>query len=162
VLAPQTCVIDGLPTTVQPLPFMRASSLAARLLKLFGPAFGQLMSMAGDEDIGPAVATLCSQVDPVTLPDLLREILSSTSVSLDGRAHPLGSAGAIDLVFMGRLATGFRVVAYALEVNFAGFFVELRSWLGNALAAATASQSISRATSQGSPGADSDSSTTGG
>lgn len=115
--------------------------LLARLLKHVGPAFGQLRgidmgqlksssSLAGDiAAFAPAIAAMFESLTPDDFDSLSCEILSRCAVILPEGGQlknwDLSKPANIDDAFAGDLMLMFKVMAFALEVNYAGFFLGL-------------------------------------
>ena len=128
--------IDGLEFTTTMLPARRASRLGARLLRLAGPVLKKLGGIKMGDDVGqliPALFVLFESVSDDELESLQAEILCGTSVkmSLPGEKKPrnvdMVDGDMIDLVFTGRLATMYKAMKFAVEVNFSDFFDVLRN-----------------------------------
>jgi hypothetical protein len=128
--------IDGLEFTTSMLPARRAARLGARLLRLSGPLLSKLDGVKMSDDVSvlaSAMISLFQTVDDDELESLQAEILCGTSVkiTLPGKKKPdnvdLLDGDMIDLVFTGRLATMYKAMKFAVEVNFADFFDMLRS-----------------------------------
>jgi len=122
--------IDGLDVTVTQLSAMRALALLPRIGKALAPAVEKLdpsllSSKAGDVQllaIVPVLTAFFSALDSAEATDLIRQLNVGTTVAWDGKFVDLNSEAIIDLVFTGRLPTLLKVTAFALEVNFGGFF----------------------------------------
>lgn len=117
-LRSETRTIDGLDVTTTQLPAMRSFVLLGKLLKIAGPALGEL----GEANIGKLVSMVAQSIDPAELPGLAREVLEQTTVISDGRQVQLNSIPLIDNVFNGRLPTLLKVLRFALENGYSGFF----------------------------------------
>jgi len=144
--------VGDVQVTVQQFAVMRASQLGARLFKLVGPAFSSMVGADLDSDLAPALQMFCAGLDPDEVPSLFTAILAGTTAEIDGKKIPLSSASNIDLVFSGKMTALYRALGFALEVNFASFFVELRGWINAAMTKA-AKSSTSPTMSPSSPGA---------
>jgi hypothetical protein len=134
----QSTTVGDMKVTVQKHPVMRGLVLKARLLKLVAPALSQASALSNvtslaQADVGalaPALQALAAQIQPTELPGLISEVLACTTVIVRDSA---GMLNQIDLglgdemlqqVFSSRSDLDlFRVVAFALKVNFADFFV---------------------------------------
>ncbi len=137
--------IDGLAVSTTQLGAWKALGLVPRLGKLLAPALAKLASMPGagkvsEADlsaIAPALASLFASMDGNEAQALVRDLLAGTSVKVEGDKGPrkveLTNPGAIDGVFEGRLMTLFRVVWFALSVNFTDF-IDAASTLSQATA----------------------------
>lgn len=123
-------VIDGMTYSVVQFPAMYGFALLARLAKCIGPALGALSSMGPgtNSDIsqmGPVLCEALSTLDPDEAQRLALEILKSTSVIIPdatgGRRVEFTGREKIDEVFSGRLMTMFKVLGFAVKVNFSDF-----------------------------------------
>lgn len=141
----ETREIDGLTVTSTPLPARRANRLLTRLGALIAP-LGDLIAGAqtgansfADVDLqglGAALGGALSQVQGDAADAMITQTLVATTVIVDGRRVDLSSGEAIDVVFQGRLGTMYKVLGFALEVNFRDFFDVARSRIAEALGAA--------------------------
>jgi hypothetical protein len=137
----ETKEIDGISITTEQLRPTRAYRLAWRLVKVLGPVLGQFIPAAAADgasmrDVvgaarkaGPALlgAAFAEIDDDAIAGALTSELLSLTTATLDGKRYELAREDARDTVFDGRLPALFRAVWFALEVNFADFFVDASS-----------------------------------
>lgn len=129
MLKQETQTIDGLSFTTTQFPAMRAFTLFSKLVKTIGPAITVLSGANPESDVAelaPSIATALKDVDPDAMTILAAEVLSSTSAVMTGPSGaaqvPLNSVDGINLVFMGRLMTMFKVLAFAVKVNYGDFF----------------------------------------
>lgn len=116
--------IDGLRVSVTQFPAMYAFRLLARLAKSVGPAFSTLSAAGMDaelETIAPQLAAALTTLDPDECDRLAVEVLKCTSVWDDGKKIELADKARIDQVFSGRILTMFKVLGFALRVNFSDF-----------------------------------------
>jgi len=117
--------IDGLMFTSVQFPAMYGFGLLARLAKSIGPALAALSGLSPDtdlSDIGPSLRTALVGLDPDEAQKLVLEVLKSTSVLMtEGRKIEFTDRAKVDEVFSGRLKTMFKVLGFALQVNFADF-----------------------------------------
>lgn len=127
----QTKVIDGLSVRVSQHPARKAARLLAKVGRTIGPAIGALRGMSADDlkkdvaDLTPILSALFARLEDDVVDGLITDLLSCTSVTdVDGNVHQLATASKIDHVFTGRLRSLISACAFALEVNFKGFFVE--------------------------------------
>ncbi len=117
--------IDGLGFSVTQLPGMRAQKMLPRLGKILGPAVAKLGGMAkglGGLDVGAlgdAAEALFSTLTPEEYESLTRELLETAQVTQEGKTAPLMRQ--YDDVMAGRVMTGVKLLAFALEVNFGDF-----------------------------------------
>lgn len=121
--------IDDLKFTSTQFPAMRALPLLGRLVKTIGPAIAVLSEAKLDSDMSELAAPIAlalKDLDPNAVTALACEILASTSVILvgpQGAANiPLSSVENINIAFEGRLMTMFKVLGFAVKLNFADFF----------------------------------------
>lgn len=131
--------IEGLgDVTVSPYAPLRGITVKARLLKTIAPILhhvGPLLDSLGSIEIAdldvdraaPVLGALLAHIDPDTLPELIQELLDTTSVvQPEGKQKKqlvkvdLCDPGAIDRVFAGKEQAMFRVIGFALKVHFAG------------------------------------------
>ncbi len=124
----ETRTIDGIEFTVTQMPAMRSQRVFQRLASAIGPAIAAALRDApagdaileGDVRIGDAVKQL---FDRLTIPELEaieKELLETATVVQDGQtARVLAIA---DELLAGRLSTLFKLVAFAIEVNYRDFF----------------------------------------
>lgn len=139
--------IDGLEFTTTMLPARRASRLGARLLRLAGPVLRRLGGIKMGDDVGeliPALFVIFETISDDELESLQAEILCGTSVKMklpgdkQARNVDMVDGDMIDLIFTGRLATMYKAMKFAVEVNFSDFFDVLRSAAAKKKAAAPA------------------------
>lgn len=132
--------IDGTVFTVTQLPSMRSLKLMHRLMRVTGPA---LFKLAGggksvslkDVDLsaaGEAAQLFFGSFSDNDLEALTREILDSATVDHEGRTIPL--LPVFDLVMAGKVLTIFKLLWFALEVNYGDFFGAFLANSGAALA----------------------------
>ncbi len=122
--------IDGLTYTSVQFPAMYGFGLLARLAKSIGPAVAALGNVSPDTDLGdlgPSLSTALASLDPAEAQQLVVDVLKSTSVYLPditgtgGRKIEFADKVKIDEAFSGKLKTLFKVLGFALQVNFADF-----------------------------------------
>lgn len=114
--------------------------LLARLFKYLGPALTKMRGINVDlsqgiqnveiAELAPAIAGLFEALTPEDFDSLACEIMSRCSVIMpdaDGtlKNFDLSKPAMIDDAFAGDLLLMFKVMAWSLEVNFAGFFLGL-------------------------------------
>lgn len=127
--------IDGHEVKSTQLPAMRSLKLKARLGRVAGPAVKELGAVAGDladwkddddvdfEKLAPALMALAANLDDATVDELFPQILASTTIVKDNRQIELDSSENINNAFTGNLNLMFKVVAFALKVNFSDFLL---------------------------------------
>lgn len=120
--------IDGLKVSTTQLGAWRALDLTPRIGAVLAPALEKLAGMpaatitgADLELIAPVLGALFARTNGKEVQALVKDLLVSTSVIVDGRKVELTSAGAIDSVFGARLMTLLRVVWFVLTVNYSDF-----------------------------------------
>ena len=151
--ATQERTIDGLRFSVTQLPAMRSVLMLNRLNRLFGPAFlrslaganiGSVLSGGGAaalkelliEGLADSLQALTERLSDKELEDLTRTLLETATV--EGRML----MPEFDLTMQGRVGTVFKLIAFAVEVNYRGFFSGL---LANVARPKTASGSAGSA-----------------
>lgn len=130
----QTRKIDERDVNCTPHKARAGARLLARLVRHVGPALSKLRGIdvknikdADIADFGPAVSGLFETLTPDEFDSLSVEILSRCSIAMpDDRGqlklHDLSKPAGIDDAFSGELKLMFKVMAFALEVNFGNFF----------------------------------------
>jgi len=95
--------------------FTTSSSIKyfVRLTKLGGEAFAVISEYTGDDAIQKAVSLLVQNLDKDDVNDLIKGLLSNTTV--DGQ--PIN----YDLEFMGDLGTLFKVLKFVVGANYGSF-----------------------------------------
>jgi hypothetical protein len=127
--------INGLEVTTVQLPPTRAYRLLAKLGRILTPSLGALNGKKLDSlksldfaDLGPALSAMFAQLDDASADALMLETLASTSVVTRGDngqliKFDLTSKAWIDVAFAGDVMALLLTMKFALEVNFASFFV---------------------------------------
>lgn len=113
--------IDGLDFTTTQLPAMVALGLVPRLGRVVAPTISRLSTMAGADDVGPALAELFASLDASEAQSLARDLLRATTVVVDGRQLPLDRDEMINAAFGGKLATMMKALWFVVQTNFADF-----------------------------------------
>lgn len=131
--------IDDLNVTVTQFGARRGLKLKVKLLKIFGPALVKMVegldlgsdkkfTLENDVDLdklGDGVKLLFERVDEDQTLALVEEILADTKISTpDGKITSEDIAKVFDMVFSGNYLTMYKVVGFALEVNYGSFFGE--------------------------------------
>lgn len=132
----ETRVFEDMAVTVQQLPATRGVKLSRKLMSVMAPVVGALQGLSLDKDVGAlgdAVAKALDQFSEKDLDDLIRTLLETAKVETEGRIAPLMPL--FDGLFAGRILLVYKVVAFALEVNFADFLETFRALKANAPAA---------------------------
>jgi hypothetical protein len=127
----KTQIIDDIEFRTTQLPAMRAYPLLLRLAKVAGPALSALSAAGAEADVATHLSDALGTVDPDAATALSVDLLRSTRAILDGKPVDLSSEAGINKVFTGRLPTMFKVLAFVVQENFAGFLD------GSALASVT-------------------------
>lgn len=114
--------IDNYKISVTQFAARRAIKLKTKILKLIGPALisliGKAESEVNAETLLPAFESFADKLDPDTFIDLLLEILSATKV--DGQDF----VQMFDSEFAGKIDIVYKIVFFALKVNYESFFVK--------------------------------------
>ena len=126
--------IEGSTYLVTQLPARRAIRLKAKLIKMFGPVFAQVLITSTDAtsdfekkvDIVRAIEILSCQIEENSFENIVMELLNG--VRKDG--VELNQA-TIDMEFAGDMGTLYQVIWFVIEVNFANFFSLLGINIGN-------------------------------
>ncbi len=117
-------VLNGSVYSVTQMPARRALKVQAKLMKLLGPAIGQMFlvssSDSADENIPKIISLLVDQLDEKTFDTFILELIEFY-VRKDGKEV---NAQTFDLIFAGKLNELFLLLKFILEVNFADFFQE--------------------------------------
>jgi hypothetical protein len=138
--------INGAVYEATTLPARIAIQLGTKLVKAFGPSLGELMSSLDvkdgkpvglkDDALSGAVAALVSQIDKISVSELMLEILQST-VRIDPESRKrqeVGKAETFDLVYSANFGELLGALRLALEVSLGDFFgsVGITDLLGKA------------------------------
>jgi hypothetical protein len=129
----ETRTIDGFEVTTTQFASVAGCRLWTRLLPMFLPALaalpdGQNLNNFGQMDLAklaPALGAIAAKLTPDEFETTMLEVLALTQVTY-GRGNQrvnrtLDSVGAIDAVFDGAVGSIFKVMWFALEVNFDSF-----------------------------------------
>lgn len=115
--------------SVTQLPAMRGLKMLARLTRTVGPALAKLADIEGGEigvaALGDAVGALCEKLTDAEIDGITRELLAGSTVD----EQPLLSQ--FDNHFAGKPELALQVLAFAIEVNFGGFFDVARGALAS-------------------------------
>ena len=118
---------EGLAVTVQQLPAMRAVKLSRRLAALLAPLAPALAADGDVSVLGEALGKALEAFSEKDLEALIKEVLEGATVEEDGKISPL--LPRFEDIFAGRVLLVYRVLIFALEVNFADFFEKARGAL---------------------------------
>jgi len=135
-------IISGRRYQVTQLPAFQALDLLEQLTTLAGPALGALAKngVSGQVDFEAGAVRLFASLGGGKLKAVTLALLSTTTVDLGDRSPRM--LDIFDLEYAGKLSVVFKVMAFALEVQFQDFFDAAKSLLGEFLAA-RGSESIS-------------------
>ena len=112
--------------SVQQLPAMRAVKLSRRLIQVAAPAVAALKDLTADASVlGDAIAGALAEFSEKDLEALIKDLLETATVEQDGKLAKVMPL--FDSLFGGKIFTLYKVLAFALEVNFADFFEPLRA-----------------------------------
>jgi hypothetical protein len=129
--------INGKKVIVGEFPGRYCFKMQAKLVRLFGPVLGELLSgfkgkgdiknlsdaLSSDFDlnkISDAIRVLFEKLDEDSAQVLIFELLKTTKV--DG--EDAWNEAVFDRIFSGNLVTLYKIVGFVLEVNFSSFFGE--------------------------------------
>lgn len=130
--------IDGLEITVTQFAALRQAKLLARLGRTLGPTVGlaarsatgenpdKLLAEVMSMDLGGVIAMVFDRLVDTELEGLITATLAGTSVIHNEKKVDLSDKSSIDAVFSGRLVTLFKVMVFAIKVNFADFSEAVR------------------------------------
>ena len=149
--------IDGFTFTVMQLPGKRGLRLWRRLGKILGPSLARAAASASGQvdfaGLAGAVEALFDNLTETELDAVVDELTGNALVLYEGSERPLKEV--YDVLFAGRVETQLKLLMFALEVNYSGFFVGLRALVspllaraGNASAARSSSPTTSLPTGQ--------------
>ena len=134
----RTKQIDGKEVTVTSLPARRALKLKFRLLKIFGPTLGTLLSSANTQSsdtpnvalsgssLTDAFTQLAESIDPDIFVGLIEQMFDS--IQIDGKKI---SMELFDVVFASKLSVVYQIIWFFLELNYSSFFAKIS--IGNVL-----------------------------
>lgn len=118
----QTKIIDGMEVSVSQLPARRAMKMFNRLGRVFGPALGKIMASSPDGlktmnigAMGDAVAMLFEKFTDSEQDFIMNELLA-TAVVDNKPLMPI-----FDTMMRGKTLTVYKLLAFALEVNYGDF-----------------------------------------
>ncbi len=143
---PQDKEIDGTVYTIRPLAGMKSVTFLPRLNKILGPAIASLIDAKGitGENLKQALTALGDRLDEKEM-----EVITKTG---DGNKGGL-LLPVFDLVFQGQPETAFKLLAFALEVNYSGFFPVLGQLAAYSAVKASALTSPTNSPKSGTAGA---------
>jgi hypothetical protein len=157
-MAEKKKVIDGITFSVAPMMAIDGLRLKATLVRLFGPALGELLgglnlkkisktdSVSGIDSlqdmsldaapIANGIEKLMSVLDEETLIALTQRLLKNVICNWEegGKKHAIAFAtdfnAAFEAVFSQRLFTLYPVIGFVLEVNYPDFFSKVVGGIG--------------------------------
>ncbi len=121
--------IDGARYGVSQLPAMRGLRMFNRLTRVLGPALTKAAAADGLGSLPDALLLLTEKLSDDELEAITRELLYNATQN----EAPLMSL--FDTLMAGKTGTVLKLLAFAVEVNYASFFDALRSAVGKRLAA---------------------------
>ncbi|MFZ5440461.1 MAG: phage tail assembly chaperone [Myxococcota bacterium] len=126
--ADTTKVIDGLEFEIAPLPALRAFSTLPRIVALFAPITDNFSGAETDvAAIARALGALM-RTKPEELTALLKILLEGATVMHEGKRVTL--LPVFDVVMHRKVLTAYKLLIFAVEVNYTDFFAELEARLG--------------------------------
>jgi hypothetical protein len=145
----QKIVIDGVTFKVAPFMAVEGLRLKAHLVRVFGPALGELLGGAdgkkigsigdislGGDGIARGLEKLLEQLDESGFEALVKRLLTNViAIWLEGGKSRSISFGqdfetAMELVFLGRLFSIYPLIIFVLKVNYPDFFDKVVSGIG--------------------------------
>lgn len=129
--------IDGFKLELKMLPAWDHVEATARLMKIVGAGIGPLVTMFNKPDVSEAqmIAVVIDLVRRAPIDELMvlnRSILKDCVIEGDlpgGKKLAPQLEPIFDRVFRGKPTTAMKVIAWAMKVQFAGFFADLKSAL---------------------------------
>lgn len=142
---PQDREIDGITFTVRPLLATRSLKLLARLNRALGPSLAVLAAAQGkveSDSLAEALKLLGEKLTDSELDGIVKEALDGATFAMtgpDGQPMIGVLAGKLETLLQGRPETLLKLLAFALEVNYKGFFPGLKGLAAQALQKASRS-----------------------
>jgi uncharacterized protein YidB (DUF937 family) len=150
----QKIVIDGVTFQVAPFMAVEGLRLKAHLVRIFGPALGELLggidgtkvgsiadiSLGGD-GIAKGLEKLLEQLDEAGFEALVKRLLTNVIASWTegGKSRSISFGQdfetAMQLVFLGRLFSIYELIIFVLKVNYPDFFDKVVSGIGRRMKA---------------------------
>lgn len=132
----QDRTIDGLTYSVSQLPASRGLEMFGKLAGLLGPAALEALAKGASFDkdlqtLAPAAVMLFARLQPGDLTAIAKELLGPATVD----NTPLEKQ--FEVHFQGRILHLFKVLVFAIEVNFGDFFDVLGAFGGKSKAPAS-------------------------
>ena len=129
-IEPSRRTIDGLDFELSPLTAWKGMETFTRVTRFIAPAVSSIFSK-GSGDTGAALALAFQGLasnSPAELKSITEILLEGCTVAFEGRTVRLLTV--FDTVMRGKIFTVFKLLAWAVEVNYADFFAALKSGLG--------------------------------
>lgn len=130
-MASQTRTIDGHVYEVFALPAWTAVEVFHALTKALAPAVAGVAAAEGSNGVAALTGSLERMVAQLPAPELVRLsklLLTGARVVVNGQSAEVNAIS--DVHFQGRVLALFKVVAFAVEVNFPDFFAAFRGVAG--------------------------------
>ena len=133
--------IDGHKWTVNQLPARQANRYKARILKMIGPAIGDIMPVLGGLDVDgddalaalallrPVMATLAKHIDPDILTDTMVDLMEGCVREDDHGHQETMTPEVFDDVFAGNDSELYQALWFIIQVNYPDFI----GWVGSHL-----------------------------
>ena len=133
--------IDGHKWTVNQLPARQANRYKARILKMIGPAIGDIMPVLGGLDVDgddavaalallqPVMATLAKHIDPDILTDTMVDLMEGSVREDDKGIAETMTPELFDDVFAGNDSELYQALWFIIQVNYPDFI----GWVGSRL-----------------------------
>jgi hypothetical protein len=131
MIEPHRRTIDGFDFELTPLPAWASLETFPRITKFLSPVVDGLGDVGGDrtmalKGVAKAIQGLSSS-NPAELKALTQKLLESCLITYEGKQVRLLTI--FDIAMQARLLTVFKVLAWAVEVNYQDFFDVLKSGL---------------------------------
>jgi hypothetical protein len=145
----QKIVIDGVTFQVAPFMAIEGLRLKAHLVRVFGPAIGELLGGIGGQNVGSiadisldgdgiakGLERLLEQLDEVKFIELVKRLLANVIAIWPegGKGRSIAFATdfetALQLVFIGKLFSIYPLILLELKVNYPDFFDKVVSGIG--------------------------------
>lgn len=129
MLEPRSKTIDDLSFTLSPMPARRGLKMFTRLARVLGPALGQLgegfktggsLAAMDIAPLGAALGTAFGALDDTETDAIVNGLLDTCRVEVEGKS--IRFLDVMDALIAGRTEVLFKLLAWAVEVNYGGFF----------------------------------------
>jgi hypothetical protein len=150
----QKTVIDGVTFQVAPFMAVEGLRLKAHLVRVFGPALGELLGgidgktlggigdiNLGGESVARGLEKLLGQLDEDGFVGLVKRLLNNVIATWPegGKSRSVAFAtdfdAAMQLVFIGKLFSIYPLILFVLKVNYPDFFDRVVSGIGRRIKA---------------------------